>query len=93
MPTRAEPASRLRPDAVESARSERMEAASGDAGRLRPVLDGSRTIEVGSETAFTPSAEVGVRDNGGAANPGRAVVLRTVSPPSREGIAERFDVL
>ena len=66
---------RTESDAVESLRSGRLEASSGDATRVRLLLEGSRMFELGdSGLTFTPSAEVGVRHDGGDAETGTGMV-------------------
>ena len=78
---------RTQSDAVESARSGRMEASSGDASRLRLLLEGSRTVEIGSGTTFTPSAEIGVRHDGGDAETGTGVVVGAGAQVAAPGVA------
>ena len=66
---------RTQSDAVASANSRRLEASTGDASRVRLLLEGSRTAELGDSGAtFTPSAEVGLRHDGGDAETGTGVV-------------------
>ena len=64
---------RTESEEVTSARSGRMAATSGDANRLRLVLRGSRAVEIGSGGTFTPSAEIGVRHDGGDAETGTGI--------------------
>ena len=45
----------------------------GDVTRLRLIIQGERTFESGSGAAFTPSAEVGLRHDGGDAETGTGV--------------------
>ncbi len=47
-----------------------MAASEGEATRLRLVLDGSRTFAVGGGATLTPSAEIGLRVDGGDAETG-----------------------
>ena len=64
---------RMESEAVESERSGRLEASTGDASRLRLVLEGSRTFDLGSGWALAPSAAAGVRHDGGDAGTGTGV--------------------
>ena len=64
---------RMESEAVESERSGRLEASTGDASRLRLLLEGSRPYELASGWTVTPSAEVGVRHDGGDAGTGTGV--------------------
>ena len=64
---------RMESEEVVSARSGRMAASAGDATRLRVVLQGSRALELGSGGTFTPSAEIGVRHDGGDAETGTGI--------------------
>ena len=90
---------RTESDAADSAHSGRMAAAGGDASRVRPLVEGSRTFELGDSGAtFTPSAEVGLRHDGGGCRDrdgrrcaGSALAGETSAPPSRRGqcFAER----
>ena len=64
---------RMESEEVVSARSGRMAAAAGDATRLRLVLQGSWALELGSGGTFTPSAEIGVRHDGGDAETGTGI--------------------
>ena len=50
-------------------------AVSGDASRLRLALEGSRTVAFGDTRTFTPTLEVGVRQDGGDAETGAGVDL------------------
>ena len=66
---------RTQSDAVDSAHSGRMAAATGDASRVRLLLEGSRMFEIGDAgTTFTPLAEVGIRRDGGDAETGTGLV-------------------
>ena len=79
---------RTRSDAVASARSRLAEASAGDASRVRLLLEGSRTIEVGdSGTTFTPSAEVGMRHDGGDGETGAGIVAGVGARLSTPGVA------
>ena len=64
---------RTESEAVVSHGSGRMEASTGDASRIRLVVHGSRPYELGSGTTFTPSAQLGVRHDGGDAETGTGV--------------------
>ena len=79
---------RTQSDAVASANSGRLEASTGDASRVRLLLEGSRTIELGdSGTTFTPSAEVGIRHDGGDAETGTGVVAGIGARLAAQGVA------
>ena len=58
---------------TKSERSGDMIATQGDVMRLRLIIQGERTFEGGSGAAFTPSAEVGLRHDGGDAETGTGV--------------------
>ena len=58
---------------TKSERSGDMIATQGDVMRLRLIMHGERTFEGGSGAAFTPSAEVGLRHDGGDAETGTGV--------------------
>ena len=79
---------RTQSDAVAPANSGRMEASTGEASRVRLLLEGSRTIEVGDTgTTFTPSAEVGMRHDGGDAETGTGVVAGVGARLATPGVA------
>ncbi len=61
---------RTESEAVTPERAGRMEAASGDASRLRLAARGSQTFDLDSGNGLTPSIEVGVRHDGGDAETG-----------------------
>ena len=61
-------------DAVETTQW-RLAAAESDVTRLRLVLDGSRAFALGNGATFTPSAQAGVRVDGGDAETGTGVEL------------------
>ena len=77
---------RMKSDAVESARLGRMEAATGDATRLRLTLEGSREFATESGGTFTPSAEVGLRQDGGDAETGAGMEIGTRLRYTRPGV-------
>ena len=58
---------------TKSERSGDMIATQGDVTRLRLIIQGERTFEGGSGAAITPSAEVGLRHDGGDAETGAGV--------------------
>ena len=64
---------RMESEAVESERSGRLAAATGEASRIRLVLEGSRSFDLDSGRTFTPSMEIGVRHDGGDAQTGSGV--------------------
>ena len=64
---------RMESEAVDSQGAGRLAAATGDATRIRLVLEGSRVFELGSGQTFTPSVEVGVRHDGGDAETGAGI--------------------
>ena len=47
-----------------------MVATQGDVTRLRVILEGERAFAIGEDATFTPSAEVGLRHDGGDAETG-----------------------
>ena len=61
---------RIESEAVESQDSGRMEASTGDASRLRLVVQGWQAFELAAGNTFTPSAQLGVRHDGGDAETG-----------------------
>jgi len=60
---------------TESDAAEGMAASESDVTRLRLVLDGSRVFQLGDGATFTPSAQAGVRVDGGDAETGTGVEL------------------
>ena len=58
---------------TKSERSGDMIASEGDVLRLRLILQGERSFEAGNGATFTPSAEVGLRHDGGDAETGTGV--------------------
>ena len=50
-------------------------SASADTGRIRAVLEGSRSFDVGSGRSLEPSLEVGLRQDSGDAETGRGIEL------------------
>ena len=64
---------RTESEAVVSHGSGRMEASTGDASRVRLVVQGSRAFGLGSGATFTPSAQLGVRHDGGDAETGTGI--------------------
>ena len=77
---------RMKSDAVESATVGRMEAATGDATRLRLTLEGSREFAADSGGTFTPSAEVGLRQDGGDAETGAGMEIGARLRYTRPGV-------
>ena len=63
---------RMESDAVASPK---LEASRADVTRLRLVLEGSRSFEVGAGATLTPSVEMGVRHDGGDAETGTGIEL------------------
>ena len=61
---------RMESEAVASQDSGRMEASTGDASRLRLVVQGWQAFELAADSTFTPSAQLGVRHDGGDAETG-----------------------
>ena len=55
---------------MKSERTNEMIATEGDVTRLRLILEGERSFETASGATFTPSAEVGLRHDGGDAETG-----------------------
>ena len=55
---------------MENDASDRLAGGEGDVSRLRLILEGERTFEVNEGATLTPSAEVGVRHDGGDAETG-----------------------
>ena len=64
---------RMESEAVESAQSGHLAASTGDASRIRLVLEGSREFDLASGGTFAPSAQVGVRHDGGDAEAGSGI--------------------
>ena len=60
---------------TKSARSKDMIATEGDVTRLRLILQGERAFVAGNGATFTPSAEVGLRHDGGDAETGSGVEI------------------
>ena len=58
---------------TKSARSADMVGTKGDVTRLRLVVQGERVFVAGNDATFTPSAEVGLRHDGGDAETGTGV--------------------
>ena len=58
---------------TKSERTADMVATEGDVTRLRLIVEGERTFERGNGATFTPSAEVGLRHDGGDAETGTGV--------------------
>ena len=58
---------------TKSARTHDMAATEGDVTRLRLIVEGERSFEVASGATFTPSAQLGVRHDGGDAETGTGV--------------------
>ena len=58
---------------TESERTHDMVATEGDVTRLRLIVEGERSFEVASGATFTPSAQLGVRHDGGDAETGTGV--------------------
>ena len=66
---------RMDSDAVKASdRHGRLEAAEADASRVRLVVEGSRAFDTGTGT-LTPSAEIGLRHDGGDAETGTGIEL------------------
>ena len=86
---------RMESQEVVTERAGRMAASAGDASRLRLALQGSRAFELASGATFTPSAQVGVRQDGGDAETGTGVeigagVLVAVAGIAVEGTVRTF---
>ena len=64
---------RTESDAARSSTGGNLEAASGDASRLRLALEGSRGFAAGPGATLTPTLEVGLRLDGGDAETGTGV--------------------
>ena len=60
---------------TKSERSSDMIATQGDVMRLRLILQGERTFEAGNGATFSPSAEVGLRHDGGDAETGTGIEI------------------
>ena len=58
---------------TKSERTNDMVATEGDVTRLRLIVEGERSFEVASGATFTPSAQLGVRHDGGDAETGTGV--------------------
>ena len=58
---------------TKSERTHDMVATEGDVTRLRLIVEGERSFEVASGATFTPSAQLGVRHDGGDAETGTGV--------------------
>ena len=58
---------------TKSERTHDMAATEGDVTRLRLIVEGERSFEVASGATFTPSAQLGVRHDGGDAETGTGV--------------------
>ena len=75
---------RTESDAARSSIGGNLEAASGDASRVRIALEGSRVFATGSGGMFTPTLELGLRHDAGDAETGTGVEvaagLRYVDP-------------
>ena len=75
---------RTESDAARSSTGGNLEAASGDASRVRVALEGSRAFATGSGAMFTPTVELGLRHDAGDAETGTGVEvaagLRYVDP-------------
>ena len=78
---------RMESEAVGSLRSGRMEASTGDASRLRAVVQGSRSFKLEAEGRFTPSLEVGFRHDGGDAETGAGIEVGAGARFTRPGFA------
>ena len=78
---------RTESEAVGSQRSGRMEGSTGDATRLRVVVQGSRSFELEAESSFTPSLEVGIRHDGGDAETGAGIEIGAGTRFVRRGFA------
>ena len=59
--------------ATKSERTADMVASEGDVTRLRLIIEGERTFDMGGGATFAPSAEVGLRVDGGDAETGTGV--------------------
>ena len=64
---------RTESDAARSSTGGNLEAASGDASRVRVALEGSRAFATGSGSMFTPTVELGLRHDAGDAETGTGV--------------------
>ena len=78
---------RMESEAVESQLSGRMEGSTGDATRLRVVVQGSRSFELEADGSFTPSLEVGIRHDGGDAETGAGIEVGAGARFARRGFA------
>ena len=58
---------------TKSERTNEMIATEGDVTRVRLTLEGERVFEAGNGATFTPSAEIGLRQDGGNAETGTGV--------------------
>ena len=61
--------------ATKSERTNEMVATEGDVTRLRLILQGERVFEAGNGARFTPSAEIGLRQDGGDAETGTGIEI------------------
>ena len=64
---------RTESDAARSSMGGNLEAASGDASRVRVALEGSRALAAGAGAMFTPTVELGLRHDAGDAETGTGV--------------------
>ena len=64
---------RTESDAARSSTGGNLEAASGDASRVRVALEGSRAFAAGPGATFTPTLEIGLRHDAGDAETGTGV--------------------
>ena len=60
---------------TKSERTNEMVATEGDVTRLRLILEGERVFEAGNGATFTPSAEIGLRQDGGDAETGTGIEI------------------
>ena len=64
-----------------------LQATSAAVTRLRTAIEGSRSTTIGARVAFTPSVELGIRQDGGDAEVGRGldVVLDEITRTASTG--------
>ena len=60
---------------TKSENTDQLAPTEGDVTRLRLILQGDRTFEAGNGTTFTPSAEIGLRQDGGDAETGTGIEI------------------
>ena len=60
---------------TKSENTDQLAPTEGDVTRLRLILQGERIFEAGNGATFTPSAEVGLRHDGGDAETGTGIEI------------------